>query len=109
MPGYNVTVIQEDKYTIVNSDSQVFEGTIKDKFFVRNDGKKAEIIGVLKEGFKRQFFRDDKGNDFVTSGGSILRLLDAIEQRDTYELKVQNYIVLSEWKKAYETATESYS
>lgn len=98
MEGYNVTVVQNDNYTIVNSTSQVFEGTIKDAFFVREDGRKAEIIGVLKEGFKRQYFRDDKGNDFVTSGGSILKLLDAIEQRDIYELNVQDYIVLSDWK-----------
>lgn len=106
MAGYNVTVAQKDKYTIVNSTSQVFEGTIKDAFFVREDGRKAEIIGVLKEEFKRQFFRDDKGNDYAyeegPSGDIVLPVLDAIEQRNIYELKAQDYIVLSDWKKEYE-------
>ncbi len=103
MPGYNVTLIQKDKYTIVNSDPQVFEGTIKDKFFVRDDGKKAEIIGVLKEGFKRHFFRDGNGKDYVykegTSGDIVLPILDAIEQKTAYKLKEQDYIVLSEWNR----------
>lgn len=98
MAGYNVTVVQENEYTIVNSDSRVLEGTVKDKYFVRYDGKKAEIIGVLKEGFKRQYFRDENGNDFVTSEGNILKLLDAIERRDSYKLKEQDYIVLSNWE-----------
>lgn len=102
MAGYNVTVVQKDKYTIVDSNPQVFEGTIQDKFFVRGDGQKAEIIGILKEGFKRQFFRDNKGNDYAykegTSGDIVLPILDAIEQRTVYKLKAQDYIVLSEWK-----------
>jgi len=100
MAGYNVTVIQKDKYTIVNSDSQVFEGTIKDKFFVRDDGKKAEIIGVLKEGFKRHFFRDGNGKDYVYKEGTSgdMSIPDPFEQRTVYKLKAQDYIVLSEWK-----------
>lgn len=53
MAGYNVTVVHENRYKIVNSASVPSEGTIKDNIFVRDDGKKAEIIGVLKEGFKR--------------------------------------------------------
>lgn len=70
MAGYNVTVVHENRYKIVNSASVPSEGTIKDNIFVRDDGKKAEIIGVLKEGFKRQFFRDDKGNDYAYKEGT---------------------------------------
>ena len=102
MAGYNVTVVHENRYKLVNSASVPSEGTIKDNIFVRDDGKKAEIIGVLKEGFKRQFFRDDKGNDYAykegTSGDIILPILDAIEQRTAYNLNERNYIVLSDWK-----------
>lgn len=98
MAGFKVTAVHENKCKIVNSDSQVFEGTIKDEFFVRNDGKKAEIIGALIGGFQRIHFRDGNGNDYVTSSGSILSLLDAIEKRKASEIKEQDYIVLSNWE-----------
>lgn len=106
MAGYNVTIVQNDNYTIVNSTSQVFEGTIKDAFFVREDGRKAEIIGVLKEGFKRSFLRDDNGNDLAYKEGKLdnilFSILDVIERRSSYKLKKQDYIVLSDWKQTYE-------
>ena len=99
---YNVTVVHENRYKIVNSASVPSEGTIKDNIFVRDDGKKAEIIGVLKEGFKRSFLRDDNGNDLVyKEGGSdqiLFSILDAIERMRPYNLNEQNYLVLSDWK-----------
>lgn len=102
MAGYNVTVVHENRYKIVNSASVPSEGTIKDNIFVRDDGKKAEIIGVLKEGFKRSFLRDDNGNDLVyKEGGSdqiLFSILDAIERMRPYNLNEQNYLVLSDWK-----------
>ena len=61
-----------------------------------------EIIGVLKEGFKRSFLRDDNGNDLVyKEGGSdqiLFSILDAIERMRPYNLNEQNYLVLSDWK-----------
>ena len=102
MAGYNVTVVHENRYKIVNSASVPSEGTIKDNIFVRDDGKKAEIIGVLKEGFKRSFLRDVNGNDYIyiegTTANIVLPILDAIEKRCIYDLKEQDYIVLSKWK-----------
>lgn len=102
MAGYNVTVVHENRYKIVNSASVPSEGTIKDNIFVRDDGKKAEKIGVLKEGFKRSFLRDDNGNDLVyKEGGSdqiLFSILDAIERMRPYNLNEQNYLVLSDWK-----------
>ena len=69
---------------------------------IRDDGKKAEIIGVLKEGFKRSFLRDGNGNDYIykegTTANIVLPILDAIEKRCIYDLKEQEYIVLSNWK-----------
>ena len=102
MAGYNVTVVHENRYKIVNSASVPSEGTIKDNIFVRDNKKKAEIIGVLKEGFKRSFLRDGNGNDYIykegTTANIVLPILDAIEKRCIYDLKEQDYIVLSKWK-----------
>lgn len=102
MAGYNVTVVHGNKYKIVNSVSVPSEGTIKEDIFIRDDGKKAKIIGVLKEGFKRSFLRNDNGNDLVHKEGEsdqiLFSVLNAIERRHSYKLNEQNYIVLSDWE-----------
>lgn len=102
MAGYNVIAVHENKYKIVNSASVPSEGTINDDIFIRDDGKKARIIGVLNEGFKRSFLRDGNGNDLVykeaESDQMLFSVLNAIERRHSYKLNEQNYIVLSDWE-----------
>lgn len=102
MAAFNVTVVQENKYIITDSNQIKYKGRTEGTSFIRDDAKNAKIIGVLKEGFKRSIFRNSNGEDYVYPTGGpdtlLLPVLDAIEQREHYILKNDDYIILTNWE-----------
>lgn len=102
MAAYKVTVVREDNYTIVDSDSKTYNGKVEGDVFVRDDGKRAQFLGVLPENYKRSVFRNPVTGDYVVKQGNsdtdLIPVDDVIEKRNTYELKVEDYIVMSNWE-----------
>lgn len=102
MAAYKVTEVREDNYTIVNSDSKTYNVKVVGDEFVRNDGKRAQFLGVLPENYKRSVFRNPGTGDYVVKRGNsdtdLIPVDDVIEKINTYELKEEDYIILSNWE-----------
>ena len=102
MAAYKVTEAREDKYTIVDSDLKTYRGEVVGDVFVRDDGKRAQFLGVLPENYKRSVFRNPETGDYVVKQGNsdtdLISVDDVIEKRNTYELKEEDYIILSNWE-----------
>lgn len=102
MAAFNVTVVQENEYIITDSNLNKYKGRTEGKSFIRDNAKKAEIIGILKDGFKRSIFRNSNGENYVYPTGGpdtlLLPVLDAIEQRENYILENDDFIILTNWE-----------
>lgn len=102
MAAYKVTVVREDNYMIVDSKSKIHKGKVVGDLFVRGDGKKAQFIGILPTNYRRSFLATPEIGDWVIKDGNpdtdLILVLDVIEKRDAYELKEEDYIILSDWE-----------
>lgn len=101
MAGYNVTKMPNGRYRIMNSERVQYDGVIKDGYFIcETNGKKARLLGTLKHEFKRSFFRNGRGEDYVfkekDSDGILYEVLNAIDENVTPT--EHDYILLANWE-----------